>query len=700
MSHEPLLLEIGCEEIPARMIRAAAHELARRVEKILDQATLKHGEISTWYGPRRIAVRVDEVEGSQTDREELVLGPPAAVAFAEDGQPARAALGFAKKQGVEAGDLGRHTTEKGEYVGFVRRVAGRTVGGVLAQNLPRAVEGMSFPKTMRWGAGSWRWVRPVHWVLALHGNELLELELFGTSSGRVSIGHRFLGRGPCELDHPDRYLELLEQNCVIADPSVRRQRLEQALSLSADELGGRVVADEGLLAEVADLVEWPGTAAGRFDEDFLSLPRELLVTTLRHHQKCFSLQSEDGALLPCFVAVANTDRDPRGHIRRGNEWVIGGRLEDARFFWNQDRKTPLADRSTALAGMVFHAAAGTYAEKATRLEQLAGKIATLLELAPEQVAACRQAGLLCKNDLVSDTVGEFPELQGQVGGLLLAAEGAGHTLAQAVYGHYRPAGSDDPIPGTPEGCVVSVADKLDTLSGIIAAGKRPTGSKDPFGLRRAGNAIPRILLEARWPICLRELLETVEADPGVSSFMRERLVGFFKERGFTINEIQAAIRPRVREDEVFSWPLPDLAARLEAIQAVRDRQDFRSLVKLTERVDTIVVKNEKLVNTMRRETGEPFEETSASGVELQKLVEELTPRMDELSRTATYDGIVQSLARFVDPVERYFTDVLVIDKQAPEATLRRYDLLAKLRELLTRYFDIRELAGQAERRSS
>jgi glycyl-tRNA synthetase beta chain len=697
MSHAPLLLEIGCEEIPPRMIHPAARDFAARVLAILDRAGLVHGETTLWAGPRRLAVRVAEVASCQSDREELVLGPPASVAFAEDGGPTRAALGFAKKQGIEVARLERRTTDKGEYVGFVRSVAGRSVGAVLAAALAQAVEAMAFPKTMRWGEGTYRWVRPVHWLVALHGSEVLKLELFGVCAGNRSAGHRFLSQGPVEIGHPDAYLERLDGAHVVADPAERRRRLVAGLDRAAEELGGRLVEDAALLDEVVDLVEWPGTVAGRFDETYLELPRELLVTTLRHHQKCFSLQTESGELMPAFIAVANTDRDPGSHIRRGNEWVIGGRLEDARFFWGEDRKRKLADRSPELAGVVFHAKAGTFADKAARIEALAEAIARRLKMPEDRLALCGRAARLAKNDLVTGTVGEFPELQGQVGGLLLRAEGEREDLAGAVYAHYQPAAAEDPIPATAEACVVSLADKLDTTNQIILAGERPTGSKDPFGLRRAGNGIIRILLERDWPLSIQDLHDLLGEESAASAFLRERLTAFFRERGFTPNEIDAAIRPRISESELLTWPLADFAARLEALQAVRGREDFRDLVKLTERVDTIVVKNAEVVRTISAGAERSFAESEESAKRLDDLIGELAPRMQAQSQAGGYEEIVQSLARFVEPVEQFFTDVLVIDESNPNATIWRYELLAKLRSLLTRYFDVRELAGQAER---
>ncbi|MDX1390702.1 MAG: glycine--tRNA ligase subunit beta, partial [Acidobacteriota bacterium] len=316
---------------------------------------------------------MEAVLGLQKNRVEEVTGPPASAAFDGEGKPTRAAKGFAKKQGLSVEDLEVVETEKGRYVGFRREVSGQSLEAILAESLPRAVETMSFPKTMRWADGRFRWVRPVHWIVALHGKRRLALELFGVASGHASRGHRFLSTGPVEIATVNAYEKSLLAANVVADPGERRRRLQERLETAASSVGGKVVEDPQLLEEVVDLVEWPGVVVGEFDPSFLELPREILVTTLRHHQKSFSVHTKDG-LLPNFLAVANTDRDPGGHVRRGNEWVVSGRLEDARFFWKEDRRRPLSGGVDRLATMLFHERAGTFADKAARLESLAARL--------------------------------------------------------------------------------------------------------------------------------------------------------------------------------------------------------------------------------------------------------------------------------------------------------------------------------------
>jgi glycyl-tRNA synthetase beta chain len=538
-------------------------------------------------------------------------------------------------------------------------------------------------------------------VLALHGDRVLQLELFGVGAGSASAGHRFLSCGPVTIEHPDRYGERLRGAHVIADPEERRCRIDAAVREAAGRAGGTIVPDPALLEEVADLVEWPGVVAGGFDPEYLQLPREILVTTLRHHQKCFSVQGADGALRAGFVAVANTEHDPGGHIRRGNEWVIGGRLEDARFFWREDRRRPLAARGPELDRVVFHEKLGSYAEKTRHMQDLADRIASVLELDETSREHCRAAAGLAKNDLVTATVGEFPELQGRIGGLLLEAEDTPQEIARAVYEHYQPVGPDDETPRTDAGAVVSLADRLDTIARMIAAGEQPTGSRDPFGLRRSASGIFRIVIAKRWPLSLDDLwrLATANAQTEpVHVFLSERFGHYLREAGASPNEIWAVLRPTAAP----SRPLHDLAARVDAIRAVRERPDFAHLVDLTKRVDNILTKGGDVLVEVSSDIAEigSYRETEPAAIELDQRVDRQEKAIVGLENAARYADIVDVLAGFVEPVDKFFAEVLVIDPDHPDASQNRYRVLARLRGVLTRCFDIRELAGQAERRSS
>jgi len=698
---DPLLLEIGCEEIPARMIRAAAADFAARLLAILDHAGLARGEARAWGGTRRVAVRIEGVEGQQADRPEDVLGPPAAAAFTADGAPTPAALGFARKHGVDPGTLRRVSTDRGAYVAFTRTLAGRSVEDVLASALPPSVGGMSFPKTMRWGDGTHRFVRPVHWLLALHGDRTLHLEVFGVRSGNRSRGHRFLSSGPVEVSHPDAYTSTLESAFVVVDLEERRRRIQEALRARAREALGELVEDPALLEEVANIVEWPGVVEGRFEESFLDLPREILVTTLRHHQKCFSVQS-GGRLLPVFLAVVNTDRDVLGHIRRGNEWVVGGRLADARFFWTEDRRIPLIARSENLRKVVYHARLGSYSDKAERLHDLARRIGRQVGLDPEEAEGVAEAARLSKNDLTTGVVGEFPELQGIVGGLLLREEGRPEAEVRGVYEHYAPAGAEDSIPPSVSGSIVSVADKLDAVGQLVQAEGIPTGSKDPFGLRRMMNGVFRIVEGRGWALTVADLTSLAGGSAEAGGFVQERFAQYLRERGYTTNEVQAVLRPQISPTEFTTWTFDDIVARLDAIRTVRGREDFQHLVDLTKRVDNILVKGAREIERAIQLTSglDGYVEKEPAALALAALIEDALPRMRKSSDARRYRETVEIMSGFIEPVDRFFAEVLVIDPKNPDATFYRKGLLAsRLKPLLTQYFDIRELAGQAEKRS-
>lgn len=705
---KPLLIEIGCEEIPARMVDGATRDLARRVEAVLERAAIPRGAVSSWGGCRRVAARIAAVAARQPDREERLLGPPASVAFDKNGKPTRAAEGFAAKQGIDAAALELIDTDKGRYAGLNRKRPGLSLGEILARDLPAEIQAMTFPKMMRWGDGRWRWVRPVHWLVVLHGATALPLTLFGVESGAASRGHRFLGRAAVRLRGAGTYETALEKARVIVAAAERRTRLAAALQEAAAGLGGLAVDDPALLREAAHLVEWPAVVTGRFDPAYLDLPRELLITTLRYHQKCFSVQDSGGGLMAAFLAVSNMDADPEGHIRRGNEWVVGGRLEDARFFWEEDRKLPLGasgrdsqagSHAEKLERVVFHAKAGNFADKARRVARLAGTIAAEAGLDESTCAAARDAARVAKADLVTGTVGEFPELQGQVGGLLLRAAGEAEAVAAAVYEHYAPAGPDDDLPSGPAGAVVSVADKLDTIHQLIRVGEAPTGSRDPFGLRRAGSGVFRILIHRRWPLSIDSLVRFVDGGDAVRDFLADRFRSFLLDGGWSANEIAAVLRPRVSRAEALGWPLHGIIARLDAIGTVREREDFALLADLTKRVDNILGKGGKTIEEALSRVGEhpPFEETEAASVKLRSMVEEHSTTLAELEERLQYPQVIDRMAEFVEPVEAFFADVLVLDPARPSATVSRWELLTRLRSVLTQCFDIRELAGQADR---
>jgi glycyl-tRNA synthetase beta chain len=441
--------------------------------------------------------------------------------------------------------------------------------------------------------------------------------------------------------------------------------------------------------------------AGRFDATFLDLPQEILVTTLKHHQKSFSVRGEDG-LLPAFLSVANTDRDPAGHVRRGNEWVVVGRLDDARFFWDEDRKRTLASRVDDLKRVTFHKKLGSYEEKAKRIAGVAKMLARQLKLASIDVERAQQAAELAKADLVTGLVGEFPELQGVVGGLLLTQEGGDTSVASGIADHYRPVVADGPLPRTTIGCVVAVADRLQTIASLLAVGEVPTGSRDPFGLRRAGNSVFRILIEQRWPMELGHILAMFKSTDEQLQFWSDRLFHFLVDLGFTPPEVRAVITVG-DSGASFTWPLYAVVERLAALRSVRDREDFRTLLLLTRRIHNIVPQ----VSTLelgwldegwlpRPANYEQYDHPEPAARELREALQAQQAKVEIAANTGDYQAAIDELAALAAPVSKFFDEVLVIDEKQRDHTHHRKELVARLAGLLTRYFDIRELAGQAD----
>ncbi len=693
-----LLVEIGCEEIPARMLPGAGRDLADLVTTILDKAGLAHGPAQPFWPPRRLAVRVPGTAPRAAERRELLLGPPAAAAWDAAGAPGKALVGFATKQGIPVERFTKHETPKGVYAAADVVRGGESVGDVLAAALPGAVAKMSFPKTMRWGGGEHTFVRPVHWVVALAGSEVLPLTLFGVAAGRATRGHRTLGPGPFEVPDADAWEGVLDKAGVVADPETRRARLDAALRDAAAAHGGRCVEDPELLQEVADMVEYPGALCGTFQERYVrEVPAEILETCLRHHQKAFLVVGEKGPL-PVFAVSVNVPADPEGHVRRGHEWVAESRLADALLFWNLDRKERLEARIPALEGVVFQKELGTYGAKSRRVTRFAGDCAAALALSSAERADLLRAAELARCDLVSGLVGEFPELQGIAGGLLARADGEPAGAADAVYDVYRPSGADDGLPKTFVGRLLGLLDRLDTLAGGFAVGLAPSGSRDPFALRRAGIGVVRLaaaeprlaLVPAVWgamslfdgkdgPDLLAKGDETRKA---LLDFLFERFAALAEKDGARYDEV-ASVRPVALET---GFRAADLLERLAALREFRTSDDFLALAAASKRVGNILDQAET-----RGEPTRPDQEAGAlalpAELALAEAVKGTAGTTEALLAARDYRGALAAIAALRGPVDRFFDDVLVMD---PDARVRhaRLGLLAGIRRLARAVVDI------------
>src|SRR5271169_3021041 len=542
------LLEIGCEEIPARMIDAASRELQEKLNTLLQRERLEPaGAVSHLDTPRRLAVLASGIPASQPDITEQVTGPSAHVAY-KDGQPTPAAHAFAKKVGVDVGKLEKVSTPKGEYLAATVTRKGRAAAEILAETLPKEISALYWPKNMYWRKRGEVFVRPVRWLVAMLDEQVVPLELFGIAAGKTSRGHRIISSGPVAISKPGVYVEAL-RGAKVLGASEREQVIRKALDAATRTIpGARWREDKPLVATVVNLTEFPSVILGSFDPEFLDLPEEVLVTVMRDHQKYFAIEDANGKLLPHFLAVLNTAADSDGLIRHGNERVLRARFNDARFFWQRDQKQNLRERVELLKNVTFQKDLGSYYEKTLRVQRLASWLAETIKQSGMAVrpGVVHKAALLAKTDLTTELVKEFTELQGVVGGLYAKAqqldpdlpEGARFAVADAIYDHYKPESMEDEVPRTVEGAVVSIADKADSIAGMFALGLQPSGSKDPFALRRQANGIVKTIAEHKLPLRLSEIMvdaraqyEGSEAEKKFSNAAyAESVRGFFRER--------------------------------------------------------------------------------------------------------------------------------------------------------------------------
>ncbi|HZS54567.1 MAG TPA: glycine--tRNA ligase subunit beta [Bryobacteraceae bacterium] len=555
------LLEIGTEEIPDWMIEPALEDFRGKFQAAF--GSFGGSALVTEATPRRLVLFAKDLLNQAADAENVILGP-----YLTAGE--KAAEGFARKQGTTIAQLAMIADAKGQRYVFHQLVKGQAVTQALADGLPAIVAGIHFPKSMYWtGRGGIRFIRPIRWIVAVLNDQIVPFEVAGVKSGNLTCGHRILGsRKPLPVTSAN-YFDTLEKSFVIVHAEKRKARIQQAL-------GSEVQKDDALLHTLVYLTEYPSAVRGRFDPTYLDLPKEILSTVMRHHQRYFSVSKPDGSLAPEFVAVTNTDGDPDGLIGQGNERVLRARFNDARFFWQVDQQKKLSARVGDLAKVTFQAKLGSYKDKTERIAKLAAQLAAQTD-ADENVVQI--ASLLCKCDLTTDMVKEFTELQGIVGGLYAKAQGEGEPVATAIYDHYRPVNMDDGIPRTVEGQVVSIADKLDTLRESFRIGLIPTGTKDPFALRRAAQGVVKILFEARLNLQLMPLIEDV---PALVPFMRERIEFYLRDvLGFFYDEVAAVMAPPITT-------LADLADRAEAIRYVRPTEDFEPLAASFKRIKNIL----------------------------------------------------------------------------------------------------------------
>ena len=697
------LFEVGLEEIPARMIAAAQAELAERVHGLLKRENLISAEsaVESYSTPRRLAVKISAVVARQPNTEELLTGPASSIAF-RNGDATPAAHAFAKKAGVDLSDLTRTTTPKGEYVTARVLRKGQSASEVLKAQLPKELAALYWPKNMYWREGKpERFVRPLRWLLALLDDQVVDVEFAGTVAGNKTYGHRILhGDQPIEIGSPSEYLAKLEAAFVVADVEARRQKIRKGLDAAARTVAGiRWREDHPLVDAVTHLTEWPSVLLGSFDAEYLTLPEEVLVTVMRDHQKYFALEDASGKLAPHFLTVLNTEANEAGQavIRHGNERVLLSRFKDARFFWDFDQKIPLVDRVEMLKSVTFQKDLGSYYAKTQANAIIAAMLADLetFQGATIDKPALLKAVELSKADLTADLVKEFTELQGIVGGLYARAQGLGEVVSQAIYWQYSPASSEDAIPPTVEGQILGIADRINSIVDMFAVGLKPTGSKDPFALRRAASGIVKILAESQLPITLAALGKIAiqasaqsgahETSADVIAFLRERLDFYLREtRGFTYDVVAATLA--AGGDDI-----PDAIARAEALTAVRGSEDFAAISAAFKRIKNILRQAAEKEKVAPGDIAGAVDEALLTEPAEKTLWSEstrLASIVEGLRGEQKYREALEQIATLRPHVDGFFDAVMVM---APEPEIRK-NRLALIASVLSEFSKIADFS--------
>jgi glycyl-tRNA synthetase beta chain len=692
------LLEIGLEEIPARMIAAAEAELGKRVGDLLTRERLLAGDsnsgakLTTYSTPRRLAVLAEGVLEKQADTEEDLTGPSWKIAF-KDGAPTAAAEAFAKKAGVAIGELKKVETPKGEYVGATMKRAGRTASEILAAELPKEALGIYWAKNMYWRAGKpERFVRPVRWVVALLDSAVVPLDIAGIAAGNASRGHRVLHGQSVVLPSAKSYIDALRAAKVVADAVERRQIIRKALDAETRKVAGaRWREDEALVETVVHLTEWPAVILGEFEAEYLELPEEVLVTVMRDHQKYFAVEGADKKLAPHFLTVLNTEADAEGAaiIRHGNERVLRARFKDARFFWDFDQKTPLTARLESLKSVTFQKELGSYHWKTEQNLAVAGALATTVRAAGFTVdeAALFKATELAKTDLTTELVKEFTELQGIIGGLYALAQGLDAKTARAIYDQYTPASIEDAIPVTVEGQLFGLADRIQTIAAMFGIGNAPTGSKDPFALRRAANAIVKIMAETDLPLTLTDVINASGADAAgkeqIAAFLNERVNFYLRDvRGFAYDVVNAVLT--AGSDDV-----RDTMGRAEALTAVRGSEDFAAVSAAFKRIKNILRQAEE---KGYKPVSPKLAQLALEAIDLWDKAKELRPEVAKLREQRKYRDALALIATLRPTVDTFFDKVMVLDPNEAvrsanlgliDDVLRSFSTIADFSEVVT-----------------
>ena len=684
MNTDNLIVELGTEELPPKALKNLSEAFAQGIMQGLQQNELQYNNLRALATPRRLAVSVEGLQAQQADKVVEKRGPSVDVAFDADGNPTKAAQGWARSNGIEVSQAQRLKTDKGEWLLHKAEVKGQSIETLLPGIVESALKQLPIPKPMRWGDSDAQFIRPVHNLTMVYGQRLIEGELLETASSRHVSGHRFHSPAGFQLQSADEYESLLEQHHVIADQQRRISIIQKEVARLAEQLGGNVVNDDELVEEVSALVEWPVALHASFDKEFLSVPKEPLIVTMKDDQRYFPVEDKQGNLLPAFIFITNIESKDPQQIISGNEKVVRPRLADAQFFFEADKKLTLESRLSKLGAVLFQKQLGTVEDKVRRISALAGKLATQLNASADNAA---RAGLLCKADLVTEMVLEFPETQGVMGKHYALNDGEPSSVADAIEQHYWPRFSGDTLPQSDVAAAVALADKLDTLVGIFGIGQTPKGDRDPFALRRAALGLIRILVEGNLPLDLKNMIELAQQQFGglltnntvvedVFNFVMGRFRPWYQEQGVDVDVIQAVIA------RAPSRPA-DFDARIKAITAFKRLDAATSLAEANKRVGNILAKSEVELDGLVNHSllVEAEEKTLAA-----KLSETETSSAPEIE-SGNYEGALNRMALLKDDIDAFFDNVMV-NAEDDKIKTNRLNLLHQLRQLFLKVADI------------
>ncbi len=686
MQKSKLVVELGVEEIPASMLEDATRQFAKIISEALKAERLSTEKCTTWFTPRRIIVGFDDIPVRQEDLLETITGPPKGVAYNDDGSPSKAAMAFAKKNGISLSKISIVPTPKGEYLSLTRKVRGERTHKILERLIPESIAKIQFPKTMHWTSDHFHFARPLRWIVALFGDRIVRFRLADIVSSRYTRGHRFLGKSKIAVSSLESLQDLLRDNFVIVDPEERFNQIRSALIKEAEACGGCLLEDLELLKTVVNLNEAPSVVRGSFDPRFLSLPKEILITAMREHQKYFSILQDTEQLLPAFLAVVNVPSDPGQIIRTGHERVLRARLADASFFWDTDRKTPLREREETLKNVLFQEKLGSYYEKGERVLALLPNITQAIGR-PDLLADLETAGHIFKCDLITEMVKEFSDLQGIVGGLYARDEGYPLPVWQAVYEQYLPKSTVGPSPSSETGAILALADRLDSVCGCFCVGLIPSGKGDPFAVRRQGNGILKIILDHRLSLSLNQAVQwslethgrvSEEVSEDLKEFFEQRLRFLFEEMGFSYDCIHAVLAAG------FDNPL-DALERLRALQELREESDFLSLASNFKRIANILSQAENMSGSFEGSMlKDPVELALWQGYL------RVEPEVRAAQKNHDYGAALRSLASMRETVDEFFNKVMVMAED-PVVRSNRISLLNCISQLFYGIADISKI---------